>query len=715
MRLFIAEKPSVGMDIARALGGNMVRGNGFVQVGDDVVTWCVGHLIGQAKPEAYGAQYEKWDASVLPIVPTDWQMVANAKTQDQLKAVGSLLKKASLVVNCGDSAREGQLIVDELMDYFGYKGPAKRLWLQEMNIPAIRKGLSSMRDNREYRKLYACALARSRADWIMGMNLTRGYTTAWQSKGNEGTLHIGRVQTPTLCLIVARDLEIENFKPQDYFVLKADIKHQNGTFQATWQAPKDADYLDDSGRILDRKIVEGVIARVKGKDGLITACETKPNARSAPLPFSLGDLQKACNKMLGLSPSQTLAIAQALYEKHKLTTYPRTDYSHLPEDEHGMSEKIIACAKSNFGAAWDFPGTPDFKIKSAAWDSSKIGDHHGIRPTTVKDYDLGQLSKTELAVYRLIVRNFLAQFYPPYRYNSTAVEVFCEGETFKATGTVETDAGWKVLFRSDGAPEKEEESQTLPKMAGGDGCKVADARSEAKKTSPPPRFDGASLIDAMEKAHLFVTDPKVKAKLKEKGIGTPATRAATIEKLVKDEYIEEVKEGKRKVYISTARGRLLYQAVPAQLRKPDLTAYFEELLGAIERGELELSAFMDHQVKYVTKLIDDIKSGKVAAEMPRLEDCAPPERKGTKKAAPKGDGARAKPPAKSAGGASAGASQTSSKTCPKCKAAMRLRTGSKGQFWGCTSYPECKHTEQVEGETRAASKPAQRPDDDLPI
>lgn len=715
MRVFIAEKPSVGMDIARALGGNMVRGNGFVQVGDDVVTWCVGHLIGQAKPEAYGPQYEKWDASVLPIVPTDWQMVANAKTQDQLKAVGSLLKKASLVVNCGDSAREGQLIVDELMDYFGYKGPAKRLWLQEMNIPAIRKGLSSMRDNREYRKLYACALARSRADWIMGMNLTRGYTTAWQSKGNEGTLHIGRVQTPTLCLIVARDLEIENFKPQDFYVLKAEIKHPNGTFEATWLPPKDADYLDDSGRILDRKIVDGVLARVKGKDGLITSCETKPNARSAPLPFSLGDLQKTCNKMLGLSPSQTLAIAQALYEKHKLTTYPRTDYSHLPEDEHGTSEKIIDCAKSNFGTAWDFPGTPDFTLKSSAWDSSKIGDHHGIRPTTVKNYDLSQLSKTELAVYRLIVRNFLAQFYPPYRYNSTAVEVFCEGETFKATGTVETAAGWKVLFRSDGAPEKDDENQALPKMAGGDACKFADARADAKKTSPPPRFDGASLIDAMEKAYLFVTDPKVKAKLKETGIGTPATRAATVDKLVKDEYVEEVKEGKRKVYISTARGRLLYQAVPAQLRKPDLTAYFEELLGAIERGELELSAFMDHQVRYVTKLIDDIKSGKVAAEMPRLEDCAPPARKGAKKSVPKADGQGQKASVKTTAAKSAGAPQAGAKTCPKCKAAMRLRTGSKGQFWGCTSYPECKHTEPLEGEQKPAAKPSQKPDDDLPI
>lgn len=637
MRLFIAEKPSVGMDIAKALSGEIVRANGYVHVGDDVVTWCIGHLLGQAKPEAYGIQYQKWDLDILPIIPSEWKMEENEKTKSQLKVIGSLLKKASIVVNCGDSAREGQMIVDELLDYFRYRGPTKRLWLQEMNLSAIRKGIALMKDNKEYSRLYACAIARSRADWIMGMNLTRGYTKAWQSKGNDGALHIGRVQTPTLCMIVARDLEIENFIPKDYFLLKAVVKHTNGTFFAIWQPAKDATYLDESGRPIDGEIVEHIRRKILGKDGVVTNYDVKPKTQNPPLPFSLGDLQKACNKMLGLSPSQTLDVAQALYEKHKLTTYPRTDYSHLPEDEHAISCKIIESVQSNFSDAWDFSGSPDFTIKSAAWNSSKIGDHHGIRPTTIKNYDLRKLSKTELAVYRLIVRNFLAQFYPLYRYNSTIIEVFCEGENFRATGSVETDAGWKILFRSDGEDVKvnTEEVSLLPLMTAYDECRIVDAELEAKKTSPPPRFDGASIIDAMEKAHLFVTDAKVKARLKETGIGTPATRAAIVDNLISREYINEVKEAKRKVYASTARGRLLYKVLPDQLRKPDLTAYFEELLKAIERGELNLETFMGQQIKYVTKLVGDIQNGKIFETMSSLEQCMPPKYKVTQKSLPK--------------------------------------------------------------------------------
>lgn len=546
----------------------------------------------------------------------------------------------------------------------------------------------------------------------MGMNLTRGYTYAWRSKGNDGTLHIGRVQTPTLCLIVARELEIENFVPQDYFVLKALIGHKNGNFWATWQPPKDAQFLDTQGRISDRKIAQQVSAAVTGKDGLISACNTTPVAKGPPLPFSLGDLQKAANKMLGLSPAETLKIAQSLYEKHKLTTYPRTDYSHLPESEHGMSEKIIEASKSNFGQAWDFPGEPDFSLKSSAWNTAKIGDHHGIRPTTVKNYDLGQLSRHELAIYRLVVRNFLAQFYPAHRYNSTSVDVFCENETFKATGTAQVDPGWKVLFKTNAATESKkgdeaESDQALPVMVAGEDCKISKTDVEAKKTSPPPRYDGASLIDAMEKAYQFVTDPKVKAHIKETGIGTPATRAAIVDNIVDREYAEEVKDGqRRKVYAPTAKGRMLYQAVPDQLRKPDLTAYFEELLKAIERGELELPEFMDHQVKYVSKLVEDIKSGKIAAAMPSLQECAPPQRKSASRSTSvsRNKAATLKNHPVQASKAPSGGE----KACPKCGAAMRQRNGAKGPFYGCSGYPDCKHTEQLGQDKR------QTPDD-LPI
>lgn len=718
MRVFIAEKPSVGMDIARSFGGDIRRTNGYLQVGDDYVTWCVGHLIGQATPEAYGAQYERWDVNVLPIIPVDWKMVPNAKTREQLNVIGALLKDADCVVNCGDAAREGQLIVDEVLTYFGYRGAAKRLWLRETNLPAIRAAIHAMKDNKAYRCLSESALARSRADWIMGMNLTRGYTMAWQSRGNEGTLHIGRVQTPALCMIVVLDLEIETFIPVDFYTLKAEVKHSNGSFTATWRPPKDAGYLDDAGHVLDRGVVDRVSAAVRGKAAIVSGYETKAKQNQPPLPFSLGGLQKACNKLLRLSPSQTLVIAQALYEKHKLTTYPRTDYSHLPEDEHRLSPGILDAARSNFGDAWDFPGIPDMSLRSAAWDSSKIGDHHGLRPTMVKNYDLSKLSKTELAVYRLIVRNFLAQFYPAYQYDSTIVDVFCEGESFRATGAVETQAGWKVLFRSAQGvvpADDSEESQLLPKMSATDDCLIAGTKCEAKKTSPPPRYDGASLIEAMESAYLKVTDPKVKPLIKETGIGTPATRAAIIDNLTSRGYIEEVKEQKRTVYISTARGRLLYKAIPDQLRKPDLTAYFEELLKGVERGEITLDAFMAHQVKYVTKLVNDIQSGTVAQAMPTLAECAPPERKQSRRSTAGTEGA-SPTKSKAASGVPKAGDGTPQRNCPKCDAPMRLRNGANGPFLGCTGYPGCKHTEQVDQAPKAPKSPKPPPLGwDLPI
>lgn len=688
MRVFIAEKPSVGMEIAKALGGNIQRGNGFVLVdGKDAVTWCVGHLISQAKPEAYGEEYAQWSLNSLPIVPEKWQMEPNPKTKDQLKAIKGLLKDATMVVNAGDSAREGQLIVDEVLHYFGYKGPAKRLWLREMNLPAIRKGIAAMRDNREYAQLHDCALARSRADWIMGMNLTRGYTVAWQSKGNEDTLHIGRVQTPALCLIVERDLLIENFKPEDFFTLKGTFRHKNGIFEATWVAPEGAAYLDDAGRVKDKAVLMQIASKLKEGHACVTNYKVEAKKRFAPLPFSLGDLQKAANKALGLSPSDTLKIAQALYEKHKLTTYPRTDYSHLPEDEHGMSSRIIEACKTCLKDQWDFEGQPDFNIKSAAWNNSKIGDHHGIRPTTVKDYDMGQLSKNELIIYKMIVRNFLAQFYPPYLYDSTAIELEAQAEKFKTSGAVERHPGWTVLFKGGKDDDTKDKDAALPQMAEGDPCMIEGCNVEAKKTAPPPRYDGASIIDAMEKAYKFVTDPKVKPLIQETGIGTPATRSAIVDNLIDRSYIDEVKQSGKKVYISTAKGRMLYQAVPPQLRKPDLTAYFEELLKQIEAGKLTMSDFMAHQVKYVTKLVNDIKEGKVAANMPSLRDCAPPERKGAKgKKGPE-------------------ATQEEPKTCAKCGKPMRLRPGAKGPFYGCTGYPDCKHTEDA-GRTGATNNGA---------
>ncbi len=678
MNLYIAEKPSVGLEIAKALGAPMLRGEGYIQVGStDLVSWCVGHLLSQASPEAYGPQYAQWDLATLPILPAAWQMEPNPKTKMQLSVVGKLLRRATCVINAGDAAREGQAIVDEVLDHFGYRGAAKRLWLREMNQPAIRKALGSMRDNLDYECLYASALARARADWLVGMNCTRGYTSAWQRRGNKGTLHIGRVQTPTLCLIVARDLDIEAFVPTPYFVLRATVTHARGTFTATWQPPANAAERNAEGRITARAPLDAIAQRVSGHAAQIRTYSTTPKTQGPPLPYSLGDLQKVANKRLGLSPSETLKIAQSLYETYKLTTYPRTDFSYLPSDEHALGGAIVAAARSNFAHAWPFEGTPDFTLKSAAWNSDKIGDHHAIRPTLVRDFDLTVLGKNELAIYQLVVAQFLAQFYPPHRYDSTIVEVDCYGERFRATGTVDVDPGWMIVLGTPAARSSDDAPQALPAMLEGDPCRITSTQIDTKRTSPPPRYDGASLIEAMEQAWRFVTDERVKATIRESGIGTPATRAAIVDHLIQRDYVEERREGKRKVYVATARGRLLYRAVPIQLRTPDLTAYFESLLSNIEAGTMTLPAFMDQQTAYVTKLMRDLQEGSVAAQMPSLAECEPPARP----ASPAKRGTKAAPAAASASAA-----------CPHCQRPLRTRKGRNGPFYGCSGYPTCSYT-----------------------
>lgn len=657
MRLFIAEKPSMAMDIARALGRSERR-NGYFEVGNDCVTFAVGHLLGQANPEEYGEQYAKerpWSFDTLPIVPTTWKMIVYPKTKDQLTIIGTLLKSADSVVHCGDAAREGQMIVDELLQHFDYKGNVKRLWLHSMTPDAIRTSLKQMKDNREYANVMASAVVRSRTDWLTGMNLTRAFSIPWKRSGHTGALHIGRVKTPTLSFVVERELFIRNFVPKDYFVVRCEVAHENGSFIATWQPAPNSDFLDEDGKIINKLTAETMAAWFQDMPSEIRAFETQSKSVQPPLPFSLGDLQKEANTLLGLTPSQTLEIAQSLYEKHKLTSYPRTAFNHLPEEEFKQAETLILAAKSNYGPSWPFAGKPDFSIKSGAWNSKKIGDHHAIRPTERSDCDLATLSKHELAIYRLVVRNFLAQFYPPYRYDATSVAVDCEGETLNATGQVPKAPGWKALF---GAADIDDDSTSaLPAMQAGDLVVISKASVDSKKTTPPPRYTGASLIDAMERAHLHISDESLKAQLKGVGIGTPATRAGIVDELVTQEYLGIEK----KYYVPSERAMAAYAAIPNILRKPDSTAMIEDSLTRIENGELDPKQFLDRHVKEITGLIE-------AAKKTVISSLDTPN-----------NGNAQKSPA-----------------CPKCGNAMRERKSARGSFWGCLAYPECKGTINIE-------------------
>jgi DNA topoisomerase-3 len=686
MELLIAEKPAMALDIARALGADVVRRDGYFEVAGKIVSYAIGHLIGLEEPQAYDAKYSRWRLADLPIVIPDgqWKMRANPKTASQLAIVGRLIKKASSVTHCGDAAREGQMIVDELLDYFGYRGPVRRLWLQEMNLPAIQRALAVAKDNAHYRNLYCSALCRSEADWAIGMNLTRAYTEALRAKGGAGVLHFGRVQTNVLSMIVERDELIEHFEPKDIFSVAVDVTVAAGAFTAQWLPPEDAPFVDEAGRVIERAAAQAVADAVAGRAALIARCDTvRDKKKLQPLPYSLGDLQKEANRALGLSPSDTLKIAQSLYETHKLTSYPRTDFCHLPEAEHGLGPAIIDACRANFGAEWDFPGVPDFSIRSHAWNSQKIGDHHGIRPAARSGYRLAALSHMERALYTMIVRRFLAQFYPVYLYDATSVRVSCGAHVFKAAGVVERQKGWQLLY--PGRSNSKEDGQDvvlLPAMRKDQPAEIGAARVNAGKTKPPPRFNGALIIDAMEKAYKLVTDERVKKVIRAIGIGTPATRANIVDELIARWYIESRAEGKGSVYISTARGRALYKCAPVQLRKPDLTAYFEELLARVSEGTMSAQEFTHRQERFVGKLIDAVKSGEATKDMPSDIPQAP-QRSAPARAPAKGRPARrtAKPVA------------ATGKICPKCGKPMCERSSAKGKFFGCGGYPACRHTE----------------------
>lgn len=842
-QVIIAEKPSVGMDLARAIGGPVEREDGYLIVGKYAISWALGHLFEQAKPEEYDPRYAKWSLDHLVFHPDHWILRPRSKkdkagrdlrTQDgsilldpgiakQIKIIGNLLKASQGAINAGDAGREGQLIVDEILVHFDYRLPVKRLWLQETNLPAIRKALADMKDNAQYYLLYQSALARSQADFLVGMNLTRGYTIAWQEKGNRGVLHFGRVQTPTLAMVVARDLEIDNFVVQEYFSLRACVQHANGPFDALWLPREEVAFLGADGKPLGAKRkqdAQTVAARVRGAQAVIRECRTEEKRVPPPLPFSLGGLQKEANKQLGLSPSATLKIAQTLYQRHKLITYPRTDYEHFPESDFQYAPQIIAAVRANYGSQWAFPGNPDFSIRSAAWNDAKIGDHFALRPTDASNADLSRLTDTERAIYDLVVRQFLAQFYPHYIYDSTVVTLECEGEFFKADGQMEKQAGWRMLF----ATSKDAKKMLPAGMQAQDACSITACALEAKKTAPPERYTGASLIDAMEKAYTRVTDDKVRKIIKETGIGTPATRAAIIEGLLQRGYMEEIIEGKKTVYASTTKGRMLYRASPEWIRVPDLTAYFEELLKQVEKGELAFDLFMERQRKFLDKQIALVRNGEAAAAMPSPQEMRQAEemprasrRKGGRKITKSGTAdvylATSQPPAemaeaisrlpladkkmvfavdqmtfrvsrkvhgRSAVGAAAdparysvakftlpdfsligrrgydtrqitgqkanerpdcgvlwlsapaaetaghdalivvdhyyeqitksstrlrlsakarkppsGDGKENSRRCPKCGHSMFERQGTKGKFWGCGGYPDCRHTENM--------------------
>jgi DNA topoisomerase-3 len=617
VQLFIAEKPSVAKAIAAELGVTAF-GDGFITCGGRVVTWCFGHLLEQAGPDTYTRDdvprtktgKKLWRIEDLPIIPGTWILQPKEDAKKQLAVIGRLLKQATEVVHAGDPDREGQLLVDEVLDHFPTHKPILRFWVNAQDSVSIQRGLRNLLSNAAYAGLANAARARQRADWLIGMNLSRAYTLRAQRGGSNALLTVGRVQTPTLALVVSRDRDIEAFKPRPYHTLEARLQHVRGPFIATWKPRAEQAGLDEEGRLIDTTLANALVAHLSGKPGSVTAYTTDAKKKAPPLCFALSDITVLASHKFGYSAEQVLQACQALYETHKLTSYPRTDCRHLPEVQHADAQAVLAALRHVNPELARHIDRANPQLKSPTWNDQKITAHHGIIPT-MHAGSAAALSAVERQIYGLIVRRYLAQFFENYEYLQTRVRVEIGAESFAASGHVVTRSGWREIDEvSDAETDKEEEPSTepLPPMQPQDAVTCGSATRKDLTTKAPPRFTEGSLIRAMEQIHKWVQDPEQKKLLREgDGIGTSATRAAILSDLKRRAFLSV--DGKH--LCSTALGRALVDALPEAVKSPALTALFERILRDIELGDAALEDFVERQAAFVRERVAQASVGAV--------------------------------------------------------------------------------------------------------
>ncbi|MFV0575697.1 MAG: DNA topoisomerase III [Vibrio sp.] len=626
MRLFIAEKPSLGRAIAAALPKPQKNEQGFIRCANgDIVTWCIGHLLEQVEPDAYDERYKKWNMLDLPIIPQQWQLRPRSAARKQLTVIKQLFKDKPELINAGDPDREGQLLVDEVIDYLkatkAQKQATQRLLISDLNLPAVKRALTQMRSNQEFIPLSVSALARSRADWLYGMNMSRAYTLLGQKAGYQGVLSVGRVQTPVLGLVVRRDEEIANFIPKDYFTLHALIPYQNGNdvfdIRAKWK-PSEAikPWQDEEGRVLNQKLVENVASRIKGQPATVKDSEQKETKQAAPLPYSLSALQIDAARRFQMSAQDVLNVCQSLYEKHKLITYPRSDSRYLPKEHFYQAPAVVDAIKNNdpqFAAAVE---QADLSIRSKAWNDSKVDAHHAIIPTPKKMASRG-LSGQEEKIYQLIARQYLMQFYPPAVYAESKLEFDIAGGLFVAKGRVLISQGWKALMPASKAFSDDDDLgiDQVPALKQGEVLTCREGQIKAHKTEPPRHFTESTLLQAMTGIARFVADKNLKKILRETdGLGTEATRAGILDTLFKRQLL--VRQGRN--ILSSEAGKGLIHALPPESTYPDMTAHWEHQLQAMAEKQQSYTPFMSHLEQQISQLMEKVKTSGIPESLRSL-------------------------------------------------------------------------------------------------
>ncbi len=709
MKVYVAEKPSLGRAIAEQLmkaSPKVDSGREFIAGADWAVCWAAGHIFEQEEPDYYiGRKYPgarknakgrfSWTFDHLPLVPSgdEWAIHLVADKAGLFSTIKRFVGKATVVVNVGDPDREGQLLIDEILGEIGNKKPVRRVLISAYDELSVMNGIKNERDNVEFHGMRDAALARSRADWLCGMNFSRAATLQAQANGYPETISIGRVQTPILGLIVQRHLEIENFKPVDYFTVMSTMRVAKGEFAARWKPHTGQAGLDEEGRLLDRRVADQLNTLVKGQTGKIIEYSDEEKQEGPPLPFSLDKLQILASRKYGYKSADVLAAAQSLYEKHKLTSYPRSDCQYLPAAQSADAPRVLDAVKSNLSFDAVVLKQLDAKRKSRAWNDDKVTAHHAIIPTAQKA-NLSTLSSVERDLYDEICRRYLAQFMPHRRYRAVSATVDVCGQHFVANGTTTLDPGWKAVYgglENDDVRRGDDEGANLPAMKQGDPADCLGLDIDARKTAPPKYFTDASLLEAMINIHKFVTDEKVKAifvkMLSDKkggdedgacGLGTPATRHTFVPKLIEIGLVTRVdpgkggKKAKESFLVPSAAGVGLIQALPPELGKPDMTAVWEASMREIENSRATIDRFLGMQAGWIGKTIDKIRS---------LPLTLPDPPGGKKKAS---GGSAIRKPVEPAG-----------KDCPKCAAPLVKRENARGAFFGCSSYPNCKHLENI--------------------
>ena len=587
MKLVLAEKPSVAMSLSKVTGSNQ-RGDGYMEGNGYLVSWCVGHLVELSQPEAYDEKYAKWKYDDLPILPEHWQYQVSASTKKQFGILKKLMQRKDVesLICATDAGREGELIFRLVYHQCGCKKPVERLWISSMEDSAIREGFQKLRPGTEYDALYEAALCRERADWIVGINATRLFSCLYGQ-----TLNVGRVMTPTLAMVVMRDAAIRAFKPEPFY--SAELKFRD--FQAGGE------------RMKEKAEAEKLVAECcQAGSAIITKVEQKEKSEKPPALFDLTSLQRKANRQLGFTAQQTLDYTQALYEK-KLVTYPRTDSRYLTDDMALLVPELVSVIQQSFQIQADVSAPVN---AAQVINSKKVTDHHAIIPTkTAASYDISSLPSGEQAILTMLAVRLICAVGTPCLYAETVVEAECAGQKFRTKGKTATDIGWR---RYAGKPSEEAEKNAgaseLPELSEGMTLELAGVDLKEGKTSPPKRFTEDLLLSAMESA----SSDEFPAGVERKGIGTPATRAAIIEKLVQKGFIERRGDKKTKYLCSTDKGNALVTVVPEQIQSPSMTADWEEKLLKIEHGEYDSDAFMGEISSMVSGLVKTYEAVKGA-------------------------------------------------------------------------------------------------------